>query len=70
MAGNQDLKERRRNMIGLLIQLIIVLIIVGLLLWLVQSYLPVPPMIKSVINIVMVLIVILYLLRMFGIVHV
>ena len=56
-------------MIMILIQLVIILVIVGLLLWVVQQFLPVPVVIKNVIHVLVILIVILYLLRVFGIVH-
>jgi hypothetical protein len=57
-------------MIALLIQLIVALVIVGLLLWLVQSFLPVPPVIKNIIYVVVIIIVLIYLLRLFGYGHI
>ncbi len=49
-----------------LIQLIVMLIIVGVLLWLVNTYIPMAAPIKSIINIVVVLVVVLWLLGIFG----
>ena len=48
-----------------LISLIIVLIVIGVLLWLVNSYIPMDPKIKTIINIVVVVFVVLWLLNIF-----
>lgn len=50
-----------------LIQIIIVLIVIGVLLWLVNTYIPMAPPIKTIINIVAILFVCLWLLSMFGV---
>lgn len=50
----------------MLIHIIIVLIVVGLLLWLVNNYIPMDGKIKSILNAVVVILVILWLLRAFG----
>ena len=50
-----------------LIQLILVLVIVGVLLWLVNNYIPMDANIKKILNIVVIIIVILWLLRVFGV---
>jgi hypothetical protein len=50
-----------------LIQLIIVLVIVGVLLWLVNNYIPMDSNIKKILNIVVIIVVILWLLRVFGV---
>ncbi|WP_164857061.1 MULTISPECIES: Thivi_2564 family membrane protein [Sphingomonas] len=50
----------------MLIHIIIVLIIVGVLLWLVNNYIPMDGKIKSILNAVVVIVVILYLLQAFG----
>jgi len=49
------------------ISIIIVLIIVGLLLWLVNRYIPMYETIKSILNIVVVVAVILWLLGVLGV---
>jgi membrane-bound ClpP family serine protease len=46
--------------------LIIVLVIVGVILFLINNYLPMDGKIKSILNIVVVIAVILWLLRSFG----
>ena len=46
--------------------LLITLVIVGVLLWLINSYIPMDPKIKTILNVVVVIIVILWLLQVFG----
>jgi len=48
-----------------LIHLIIVLIIIGVLLWLVNTYIPMDAKIKTIINAVVIIAVVLYLLSIF-----
>ena len=50
-----------------LINLIVTLIVVGVLLWLVNTYIPMDHKIKSILNVVIVIAVILWLLSAFGI---
>ena len=50
-----------------IIQLIIVLAVIGLLLWLVNTYIPMAEPIKRIINIIVVVAIILWLLNVFGI---
>ncbi len=50
-----------------LINLVIVLIVVGVLLWLVNAYIPMDSKIKNILNIVVVIAVVLWLLQAFGI---
>jgi len=59
-------KERRKTMP--LIQLIIVLVVVGVILWLVNSYIPMDPTIKKILNIVVIIVVVLWLLSVFGVI--
>jgi hypothetical protein len=47
--------------------IIIVLVVVGLLLWLVNTYIPMDGKIKQILNIVVIIAVILWLLSAFGI---
>ncbi len=49
-----------------LINLIVVLIVVGVILWLINNYLPMDGKIKSILNAVVVIAVVLWLLRAFG----
>jgi len=50
-----------------LINLVIVLIVVGVLLWLVNAYIPMDRKIKNILNIVVVIVVVLWLLQAFGV---
>jgi hypothetical protein len=50
-----------------LLQIVIVLIVVGVLLWLVNTYIPMAGSIKTILNVVVVICVILWLLRVFGV---
>jgi len=46
---------------------LIVLIVVGVLLWLVNTYIPMQAAIKSILNGVVVIVVVLWLLNVFGV---
>ena len=50
-----------------LINLVIILVVVGLALWAVNTYIPMQPTIKRIINVVVILAVVLWLLSVFGI---
>jgi hypothetical protein len=50
-----------------LINLIVTLIVVGVLLWLVNTYIPMDRKIKSILNAVIVIAVVLWLLTAFGV---
>ena len=50
----------------MLLQVILVLIVVGVLLWLVNNYIPMDGKIKNILNVVVVIIVVLWLLQAFG----
>ena len=50
-----------------ILTIIIVIILVGLLLWFAESYIPMSPPIKRILQGVVVLILILWLLQVFGI---
>ena len=49
-----------------IISLIVVLVIVGVLLWLINTYVPMDAKIKNILNIVVVIAVVLWLLSAFG----
>lgn len=50
-----------------LISVAIVLIVIGVILWLVNAYVPMASSIKTILNIVVVIAVVLWLLNVFGI---
>ena len=49
-----------------LVHVVLVLVVVGVLLWLVNSYIPMAGSIKSILNAVVVIAVVLWLLSVFG----
>jgi hypothetical protein len=49
-----------------LLNIVIVLIVVGVLLWLVNRFIPMQGTIKSILNAVVVIVVVLWLLNVFG----
>jgi hypothetical protein len=49
-----------------ILTVLLVLVVVGVLLWLVNSYIPMDGKIKSILNIVVVVLVIIWLLKVFG----
>jgi len=50
-----------------LISLVVTLIVIGVLLWLVNSYIPMDGKIKNILNIVVVICVVVWLLYAFGV---
>jgi hypothetical protein len=52
-----------------LLQILVVLVVVGVLLWLVNSFIPMQGQIKSILNAVAVIAVVLWLLNIFGLFH-
>jgi hypothetical protein len=56
--GNRDMS---------LITIIVALIVVGILLWLINAYIPMQSTIKSILNAVVVIVVVIWLLQVFGV---
>jgi hypothetical protein len=52
-----------------LIQILLALIVFGVLLWLVNRFIPMAGSIKSILNAVVVIVVVLWLLNVFGLFH-
>ena len=50
-----------------LISLIITLVVIGVLLWLVNNYIPMDGKIKTILNVVVVICVVVWLLSVFGV---
>jgi hypothetical protein len=50
-----------------LIGLVLTLVVVGVLLWLLNTYVPMDAKIKSIINILVVIVVVIWLLQAFGV---
>ena len=51
-----------------LINLIITLIVIGVLLWLINAYIPMDGKIKKILNVVVVICVVVWLLSVFGVI--
>jgi len=51
-----------------LIQLVLVLAVVGVILWVINSYIPMQSTIKKILNVVVVIVVIIWLLSVFGLI--
>ena len=52
-----------------LISLVVTLIVIGVLLWLVNTYIPMDGKIKQILNIVVVICVVVWLLYAFGVIN-
>jgi hypothetical protein len=52
-----------------LISVVVVLLVVGVLLWLVNTYIPMDGKIKSILNAVVVIAVVIWLLQVFGLIN-
>jgi hypothetical protein len=52
-----------------LLQVLVVLVVVGVLLWLVNNFIPMQRNIKSILNGVVVIATVLWLLNVFGVLH-
>jgi uncharacterized membrane protein (Fun14 family) len=50
-----------------LISLVVLLVVIGVLLWLVNTYIPMQPAMKRIVNIVVIVVVCIWLLSLFGI---
>jgi hypothetical protein len=62
-------RKQERSKTMPLIQILEVLIVVGVLLWLVNRFIPMQSSIKSILNGVVVIAVVLWLLNVFGLFH-
>ncbi|CAN5728806.1 hypothetical protein BH23GEM9_BH23GEM9_32640 [soil metagenome] len=50
-----------------LITVVIVLVVVGVLLWLINAYIPMQSTMKSILNAVVIIVVVIWLLQVFGV---
>ncbi len=50
-----------------LLNVVLVLVVVGVVLWLINNYIPMAASIKKILNVVVIIVVILWLLRVFGV---
>jgi hypothetical protein len=51
-----------------LINIIITLVVVGVILWVINTYIPMAASVKKILNIVVVLVLVLWLLQAFGVI--
>jgi len=51
-----------------LVGIVVILVVVGLILWLINTYIPMAGAIKSLLNIVVFVVVLIWLLQLFGLV--
>jgi hypothetical protein len=51
-----------------LIHVVVVLVVVGVILWLVNNYIPMAGSIKTILNAVVIIVVVLWLLSVFGLI--
>ena len=56
-----------RGVFRVLVNIVVVLVVVGLLLWLINTYIPMAASIKSLLNIVVFVVVLVWVLRIFGV---
>jgi hypothetical protein len=49
-----------------IIQLLVLIVVIGVILWLVNTYVPMAPPVKNILNIVVILFLCLWLLSVFG----
>jgi hypothetical protein len=52
-----------------ILTILLVIVVVGVLLWAINSFLPMDPKIKSILNIVVVVLLIVWLLQAFGLIN-
>lgn len=52
----------------MLVNIIIALIVVGVLLWLINTYIPMDRKIKGILNAIVIIVVVLWLLQAFGLI--
>ena len=62
-------RENERSKIMPLLQILEVLVVVGVLLWLVNRFIPMQGTIKSILNGVVVIAVVLWILNVFGLIN-
>ncbi|MGL5742551.1 MAG: Thivi_2564 family membrane protein [Legionella sp.] len=49
-----------------LLNLLAVIIVFGVVLWLINTFIPMPPAIKSLLNVLVLIILVIYILQFFG----
>lgn len=62
-----DEHERRNTMS--LIELVLILVVIGVILWLINKYIPMQSTIRKILNAVVIIVVIIWLLSGFGLIE-
>lgn len=52
----------------MLLELILAIIVVGLVMWLINTYIPMPAAIKSILNVLVFILLLIYILQFFGLI--
>lgn len=52
-----------------LLNLIALIVVFGVVLWLINAFIPMPPPIKSLLNILVLIVLIIYVLQFFNVIH-
>jgi hypothetical protein len=65
-VGPRAHKQKKKGQNMSLLSIIVTLIVAGVLLWLVNTYIPMDGKIKKILNIVVVVVVVLWLFNVFG----
>jgi hypothetical protein len=68
-ARRACLRRKGGKQVMPLLQVLLVLVVVGVLLWLVNSFIPMQGTIKSILNAIVVICVVVWLLNVFGLLH-
>jgi hypothetical protein len=72
LLGKEDREQSTRSRVVIketvvsLVEIVVVLIVVGVLLWLVNTYIPMAAPIKSLLNAVVVIALVVWILKAFG----
>jgi len=67
LAGGRPLPYHLKIITMPLLTILIVLVVVGVLLWLINNYVPMDRKIKNILNVVAVIVVVIWLLQVFGV---
>jgi Flp pilus assembly protein TadB len=69
LGQREGVSQQQKGTVMPLLQVLFVLIVVGVLLWLVNQFIPMAGSIKSILNAVVIICVVLWLLNAFGLFH-
>jgi hypothetical protein len=67
-SWRQRFRNYSRSIAMTLVQIAIVLVVIGVVMWLINTYIPMMGAIKSLLNLVVIVVVVIWLLQIFGII--